>query len=500
MTGQQLKNSILQLAIQGKLVPQIESEGTAEDLLKEIRAEKEKLVKEGKLKKKDLEVKPIEEDEILFEIPSGWRWCRLGEICSFLSRGKSPSYSDTPTMYPVFAQKCNLKEGGISLEQARFLNPDTIGKWKEEFHLKTDDVLVNSTGTGTVCRTRLYNQSFQGDYPFVVPDSHVSVVRTFDSICSSYIYFLFNSKEYQDYWEDRLAGSTNQKELYIGTLYDTIVPLPPLAEQHRIVAKIEELMPLVEVYGKAQERLETLNRELPEKLKKSVLQEAIMGKLVPQDPKKGTAEELLAEIRKEKEKLVKEGKLKKKDLEVKPIEEDEIPFEIPEGWRWCRLGEISNFNGGYAFKSERFTENQSDIRVIRISDFNENGLINKNPVYHPYDCKLENFIALNNDILICMTGGTVGKSCIVNFECTSMYVNQRVADIHCLSHVCYKYVYNVIQSNYFKDIVDDAKNSTNDNISAGLIKDFLIPLPPISEQRRIVEKIEEVMREIEGMK
>ena len=246
MTGLQLKNSILQLAIQGKLVPQIESEGTAEDLLKEIRAEKERLVKEGKLKKKDLEVKPIEEDEVLFEIPEGWRWCRLGEICSFLSRGKSPSYSDTPTMYPVFAQKCNLKEGGISLEQARFLNPDTIGKWKEEFHLKTDDVLVNSTGTGTVCRTRLYNQSFQGDYPFVVPDSHVSVVRTFDSIYSSYIYFLFNSKEYQDYWEDRLAGSTNQKELYIGTLYDTIVPLPPLSEQKRIVAKVEEVMREIE--------------------------------------------------------------------------------------------------------------------------------------------------------------------------------------------------------------------------------------------------------------
>ena len=239
---EKLKKSVLQEAIMGKLVPQDPTEGTAEELLAEIRKEKEKLVKEGKLKKKDLEVKPIEDDEIPFEIPEGWRWCRLGEICSFLSRGKSPSYSDVPNQYPVFAQKCNLKEGGISLEQARFLRPDTIDKWKEEYRLKTDDVLVNSTGTGTVCRTRLYNESFQGNYPFVVPDSHVSIVRTFDSINSSFICYLFNSKEYQDYWEDRLAGSTNQKELYIGTLYDTIVPLPPLAEQMRIVAKLEEVM------------------------------------------------------------------------------------------------------------------------------------------------------------------------------------------------------------------------------------------------------------------
>lgn len=243
---ERLKKSVLQEAIMGKLVPQDPKEGTAEELLAEIRKEKEKLVKEGKLKKKDLEIKPIEDDEIPFEIPEGWKWCRLGEICSFLSRGKSPSYSDVPNQYPVFAQKCNLKEGGISLEQARFLRPDTIDKWKEEYRLKTDDVLVNSTGTGTVCRTRLYNESFQGNYPFVVPDSHVSVVRTFDSICSSYIYFLFNSKEYQDYWEDRLAGSTNQKELYIGTLYDTIIPLPPLAEQMRIVAKLEEVMEKIE--------------------------------------------------------------------------------------------------------------------------------------------------------------------------------------------------------------------------------------------------------------
>jgi type I restriction enzyme S subunit len=239
---ERLKKSILQEAIEGRLVPQDPNDEPASVLLAKIRTEKEQLVKEGKLKKKDLIEAPISEDEIPFDIPDSWEWCRLNNICIFLSRGKSPSYSDIPNEYPVFAQKCNLKEGGISLEQARFLKPETVSKWQEEYHLRTDDILVNSTGTGTVCRTRLFHESYLGKYPFTVPDSHVSVVRTADSICSAYIYHLFNSKIYQDYWEDRLAGSTNQKELYIGVLQNTIIPLPPLTEQRRIVEKLEQLL------------------------------------------------------------------------------------------------------------------------------------------------------------------------------------------------------------------------------------------------------------------
>ena len=239
---ERLKKSILQEAIEGRLVPQDPNDEPASALLDKIRAEKKRLLKEGKLKKKDLEETPISEDEILFIIPKSWEWCRLKDICIFLSRGKSPAYSDVPTEYPVFAQKCNLKDGGISLEQARFLSVETISKWPEEYHLRTDDVLVNSTGTGTVCRTRLFHESCLGNYPFTVPDSHVSVVRTSDCIYSAFIFYLFNSKNYQDYWEDRLAGSTNQKELYIGVLQNTIIPVPPLAEQKRIVEKIEQLL------------------------------------------------------------------------------------------------------------------------------------------------------------------------------------------------------------------------------------------------------------------
>ena len=164
-------------------------------------------------------------------MPSSWKWCKLGEVCIFLSRGKSPKYLDEDRQYPVFAQKCNLKEGGISLAQARFLDPMTINKWDEVYKLRTGDILVNSTGTGTVGRTRLFNESCLGDYPFVVPDSHVSVVRTANEIVSEYIYAYMSSNVVQEYLEDNLAGSTNQKELYIRILDSLQIPLPPYVEQ-----------------------------------------------------------------------------------------------------------------------------------------------------------------------------------------------------------------------------------------------------------------------------
>ena len=192
MNTKALRQKILDLAIHGKLVPQDPNDEPASVLLERIKAEKERLIKEGKIKRtkrsKTACDKPHYENEAPFEVPSSWKWCKLGEVCIFLSRGKSPKYLDEDRQYPVFAQKCNLKEGGISLAQARFLDPMTINKWDEVYKLRTGDVLVNSTGTGTVGRTRLFNESCLGDYPFVVPDSHVSVVRTANEIVSEYIY------------------------------------------------------------------------------------------------------------------------------------------------------------------------------------------------------------------------------------------------------------------------------------------------------------------------
>ena len=217
MDGKQLKISVLQYAIQGKLLPQNENDEPAQALLERVKKSVEKNGVKTKARSSFHDA-PVEDYEKFFPIPESWCWCRLGNLCLFLSRGKSPSYSAKPNLYPVFAQKCNLLTGGISLKKARYLNEKTALNWRKEFHLRSGDVLVNSTGTGTVCRTRLFDESCLGNFKFVVPDSHVSVVRTDDLISSEYLTYLFNTKIYQDYWEDNLAGSTNQKELYIGVL------------------------------------------------------------------------------------------------------------------------------------------------------------------------------------------------------------------------------------------------------------------------------------------
>jgi len=227
------KSLILQSAISGKLVFQDANDEPASELLKRlgISSDNRPYEKKGQ------------------ELPPNWSWCKLDSICSFLSRGKSPKYSETDRTYPVFAQKCNLKDGGISLEQARFLEPTTVCKWADVYKLRTGDVLVNSTGTGTVGRTRLFNESCLGDYPFVVPDSHVTVIRTIEEICSEYIYILLSSNEVQQYMEDNLAGSTNQKELYIGIIGNIDVPLPPFEEQVRIAKKVDTLYTQLEDIG-----------------------------------------------------------------------------------------------------------------------------------------------------------------------------------------------------------------------------------------------------------
>lgn len=224
------KSKILDLAIHGKLVPQDPNDEPAIELLKRINPD----------------FTPCDNGHYPFDVPNGWYWCKLNDLCLFLSRGKSPKYSETDKTYPVFAQKCNLKEGGISLEQARFLDPSTVDKWDSKYKLQTGDVLVNSTGTGTVGRTRLFDESYLGKYPFVVPDSHVSVIRTFEEIRAEYVFAYMSSQLTQLYIEENLAGSTNQKELYIGVLENLNFPLPPLAEQQCIVQKIEELFSVLD--------------------------------------------------------------------------------------------------------------------------------------------------------------------------------------------------------------------------------------------------------------
>ena len=234
-----------------------------------------------------------------------------------------------------------------------------------------------------------------------------------------------------------------------------------------------------------------------QQLKNSILQEAIEGRLVPQDPNDEPASVLLDKIRKEKAKLVKEGKLKKKDLEEIPISEDEKPFEIPKSWEWCKLGTIAALIGGFAFKSHEYTFSGS--RVIRISDITENGFINKNVVRFPFTDKLSQYVILEGDILMAMTGGTVGKSLYVKYlPEETMLLNQRVALIR-PNIVFTDYIDYVIKSQHIQGIITEAKNSTNDNISMGDLYNFPIPIPPLAEQKRIVAKIEQLLGEIDKL-
>lgn len=505
MTAQQLKNSILQEAIEGRLVPQDPNDEPASVLLDRIRKEKAKLVKEGKLKKKDLEKTPVLEDKYPFEVPGSWKWVRLEDITIYISRGKSPVYSEI-RKYPIVAQKCN-QWSGFSLEKAKFADPNTVDKYTEERILRDGDLLWNSTGLGTLGRMAIYDSSVN-EYGWAVADSHVTVIRTLPIFCNyKYLFYYFASPEVQNVIEDKSDGSTKQKELYQETVKKYEVPLPPLAEQNRIVAKIEELLPKVEAYGKAQESLDKLNEELPKRLKKSILQEAIEGRLVPQDPNEKPASLLLDKIRKEKAKLVKEGKLKKKDLEETPISEDEIPFEIPKSWKWCRLGSLISYQNGYAYNSSEMNKEKKGFPVIKSGNLMTLEVVikpNNDYIEHPNEKMLASKI-VKGDMLMCLSSQSdnpepLGKTAIYKFDFYAL-LNQRVLKFRPIIDELTSYLYYTINTFYFwYNVSHQGGGSAQANLKLNHVLDMLIPFPPLAEQKRIVAKIEELLHEIDKLK
>ena len=252
-----LKKSILQEAVQGRLVQQIAEEGTGEELLEQIKLEKQQLIKEGKLKKSTLtdsvifrgdDNKYFEKngntemnitDEIPFEIPDSWSWVRLNDICSYIQRGKSPKYS-LIKKYPVVAQKCN-QWSGFSIDKAQFIDPDTLSSYGEERILQDGDLMWNSTGLGTLGRMAIYCSTLN-PYELAVTDSHVTVIRAMKKfVLPQYLYYYFTSNTVQSVIEDKSDGSTKQKELATATVKTYLVPIPPLMEQSRIISKIEQL-------------------------------------------------------------------------------------------------------------------------------------------------------------------------------------------------------------------------------------------------------------------
>ena len=348
MTAKDLKNALLQEAVQGKLVPQIASEGNARDLLEEIR--KEKLshgldfanAKSGKKKsKKETALAgsnpcDIKEDEIPFDIPENWCWCRLGEICSSFSTGPfgtmlhKDDYVDSngiPLINPA-----NINDNSIDVNGIKLVSKEKY-KTLQPYVLHTGDIVLARRGDLSKCAIVeiAHDGWLAGTGAFFV---HLV------SIDNKFFQLLYKSKIVQNYLIADSVGTT-MDNLNQTLLSKLPIPLPPLAEQKRIVAAIEKFMPLIEEYGKKETELNAFNEQIGTLTKKAILQEAVQGKLVPQISAEGIAKDLLEDIKKEKAKLIKEGKIKN-EKPLPEITEDEIPFDIPENWCWCRLGEIVN--------------------------------------------------------------------------------------------------------------------------------------------------------------
>ena len=527
MNGKQLKNSILQWAIQGKLVPQDPNDEPASVLLEKIRTERARLIKEGKIKKDKNEsfifrgddnsyyekflatgkVKCIDE-EIPFEIPKGWEWCRLGDICSYLHRGKSPKYGEHKIL-PIIAQKCNQWDK-IYTDRCLFSSKDYIEKYKEEQFVLEGDIIINSTGGGTVGRTGYIDSYVFANFDKFIVDSHVTLVRSIYPITSKYIYYFLISPLIQIGLEDRCSGSTNQIELGTTTIANYLVPIPPINEQHRIIDQVQRVLPLLERYSANQIAQDKLNAEINDKLKRSILQEAIQGKLVPQIAEEGTAQELLEQIQQEKQKLVKEGKLKRSALADGIIYKGDdnkyyeqigrkylditklIPFEIPENWVWTRMGQIGDWGAGSTPQRGNANYYNGNILWLKTGELNNEIVYDTEEKITPkalQDCSLR--INKIGDVLIAMYGATIGKLAIVGKELTT---NQ--ACCGCTPYLIYNwYLFYFLMASR-DSFVKKGEGGAQPNISRVKLIEYLIPLPPLKEQYRIVAQIEKLFEQL----
>ena len=386
-------------------------------------------------------------ENVPFEIPESWCWCTLSELCIFLSRGKSPKYSEE-RLFPVFAQKCNLKDGGISLDQARFLDPSTIEKWGDDYKLKSGDVLVNSTGTGTVGRTRLFDECCLGEYPFVVPDSHISVVRTVAEIDSFYIWAILSSNWGQQYLEDNLAGSTNQKELYIGVLEDMPIPLPPKNEQKKIAKEIAR-------WEKNVDNIDVVKAELSNYVKQTkskILDLAISGKLVPQDPDDEPAIELLKRI----------------NPDFEPCDNSHYG-NLPENWEEIAMGEICKLYDGEKVSGPSLT--YIDVKYLRGSKVGEFVTSGK---YVP-----------QGSTLILVDGENSGEVFTTPID---GYQGSTFKILGITEYFDKEYVLLLVKRSQ-KLLRENKVGSAIPHLNKKMFKELIVPVPPLAEQKRIVATV-----------
>ena len=519
MNGKQLKNSILQWAIQGKLVPQDPNDEPASVLHDKIRQEKERLVKEKKIKRdknasiiyrgednsyyeKILatgEVKCIDE-EIPFEIPQGWEWERWGNISQSIQYGYNAPALEHGTIKMV--RISDIQENCVLWDNVPYCQIEENDI--DTYLLKVNDILFARTG-GTVGKSFLVEE---------VPEKAIYagyLIRTrYSSLLNPR--YMKSFMESQLYWEQLKNGTiaTAQPNCNGKTLAKMLLPIPPTKEQDRIVGKLTQLSSFLNNYTLCQERLNLLNEEIKEQLKKSILQEAIQGKLVPQTAEEGTAKELLEQIKAEKQKLVKEGKLKKSALndpiifrgdDNKYYEKigkkcvditEEIPFEIPASWTWCHLNDIAESDLGKTMnKGQNAGElvpylcsinvywNKIDLSKIKHAQFTE--------------IELAKYLLQKNDLLIC-EGGDIGRAAIWDINET-MYYQNALHRVRFYGKIFPKFFLYILSLYKALGLLDKkSKGMTIKHFTKSALNSIVIPLPPLLEQKRIIEKIEQLMQ------
>lgn len=459
MTPQQLKNSILQRAIEGRLVEQRPEEGTAKELLKEIQAEKTQLVKEGKIKKSKA-LPPITEEEKPFDIPEGWEWVRLELITSIIGDGihGTPEYDINGDMY--FVNGNNLCNGNIIIKDST----KRLSKKEAEKHmvpLNKNSILISINGT-------LGNVAFYNNEPVILGKS-ACYCNLLTSVNKNYIKMIIESAYFMKYALESATGTTI-KNVSLKAMRNFFIPLPPFVEQRRIVAKIEELLPLIDKYDKAYTKLTDFNTHFPEAMKKSLLQYAIQGKLVEQRNDEGTAQDLIKDIQAEKKRLIAEKKIKKPKA-LPPITEEEIPFDIPEGWEWVRLGEIIQISSGDGLTSKNMINEGIPV-------YGGNGVTG----YH-------------NRANVFKETVVIGR---VGFYCGSVHITPHKAWVTDNAFIT-AYPEKYIDRGYLVYILKHMNLGQNNNataqpvVSGKKIYPMLFPVPPLDEQHRIVAKLEELL-------
>ena len=506
MTPEQLKASILQRAMEGKLVPQNPNDEPASELLKRIKAEKEKLISEGKIKrdKKETEIfrgddgkhyekfadGSVQEIDVPYDIPENWEWVRIRSIGTITSGG-TPKSSE-PLYY-----------GGEIL----WITPADMGKQQNQKFFKTSSKLITKLGLQKSSAKLISKNSIV--YSSRAPIGYINIVRkdfTTNQGCKSVTPLIININFL--YWilqcrtKDIILRSsgTTFKEISAMEFGITLLPLPPLAEQKRIVAQIERALKKVEIYAESYNQLQKLDQIFPDKLKKSILQYAMQGKLVEQDPNDESVEVLLEKIRAEKEKLFEEGKIKKKDLEISIVSQgdDNSYYEqLPRNWMLSTLDSVSNLYTGNSINStekKKYFSGVDGINYIATKDVNFDNTINYDNGIRIPDNYLSKFkISYFNSVLLCLEGGSAGRKigllkqdvCFGNKLCNlSFYYGEN------------KFLYYFLQSPQFLSDFQKNKSGIIGGVSKNNLGNILIPILPRNEQMRITQKVEKLFEKV----